>query len=180
MDLLASLSAALSGRYEILRELGSGGMAIVYLAEDIKHRRKVALKVLRPEFAAVCCEPDRFLREIEIVARLTHPHILPLHDSGQAESLLYYVMPYVTGESLRQRMNRENQLPLEDALRIAEQIADALQYAHAEGVVHRDMKPENVLFQAGHALVADFGIARAVAGSDDLTVTGMALALRHT
>ena len=176
-DALATLSAALADRYRLERELGRGGMAIVYLAEDLKHRRQVALKVLRPELAAVCCEPDRFLREIEIAARLAHPHILPLHDSGQADGLLYYVMPYVAGESLRDRLTREKQLPVDEALRIAGEVADALHFAHAQGVVHRDVKPENILFQAGHAVVSDFGIARAVteAGGDALTATGLAV-----
>jgi len=152
-------------------------MAVVYLAEDLKHRRQVALKILRPELAAVCCEPDRFLREIEIAARLAHPHILPLYDSGQAAGMLYYVMPYVAGESLRDRLRREKQLPLDEAMRIAGEVADALDFAHAQGVVHRDIKPENILFQAGHAVVSDFGIARAVteAGGDALTATGMAV-----
>ena len=155
-------------------------MAVVYLAEDLKHRRKVALKVLRPDIAAVCCEPERFLREISIAAQLNHPNILPLFDSGRISApaeFLYYTMPYVAGESLRQRLDREKQLPVDEALRIAEEIADALHYAHGEGVVHRDIKPENVLFQAGHALVADFGIARAItaAGGDDLTAAGIAI-----
>ena len=176
-DLSGRLSRALAGRYRLDREIGAGGMAIVYLAEDLKHRRQVALKVLRPDLAAVCCEPDRFLREIEIAARLAHPHILPLYDSGQADGLLYYVMPYVAGESLRDRLRREKQLPLEEALRITGEVADALAFAHAHGVVHRDIKPENILFQAGHAVVSDFGIARAVteSGGEALTATGMAV-----
>lgn len=176
-ELLDRLGAALADRYRLDRELGQGGMAIVYLAEDLKHRRQVALKALRPELAAVCCEPDRFLREIEIAARLAHPHILPLYDSGQADRLLYYVMPYVAGESLRDRLRREKQLPLDEALRITAEVADALAFAHAQGVVHRDIKPENILFQAGHAVVSDFGIARAVteSGGEALTATGMAV-----
>jgi serine/threonine protein kinase/tetratricopeptide (TPR) repeat protein len=176
-QLAERLGVALSGRYAIERELGRGGMAVVYLAEDLKHRRQVALKVLRPDLAAVCCEPDRFLREIEIAARLSHPHILPLFDSGQGDGLLYYVMPFVAGESLRDRLRRETQLPLDEALRITGEVADALAFAHAQGVVHRDIKPENILFQAGHAVVSDFGIARAVteSGGDALTATGMAV-----
>jgi len=151
-------------------------MATVYLAQDRKHRRSVAVKVLSPELAAAL-GPDRFLREIDTAARLTHPHILPLHDSGEADGLLYYVMPYVEGESLRGRLVRERQLPFEDALRIASQVADALGYAHERDVVHRDIKPENILFQSGHAVVSDFGIARAikVAGEGRVTGTGIAL-----
>ena len=169
-------SGALTDRYVIERELGSGGMAIVYLAEDLKHHRKVAVKVLRPELAAAL-GAERFLREIEIAARLQHPHILPLHDSGEAEGVLYYVMPYVEGESLRDRLNRETQLPLEDALQIAREVADALGYAHSHQVIHRDIKPENVLLSGGHAVVADFGIARAIsaAGGEQLTQTGLAM-----
>jgi TolB-like protein/tRNA A-37 threonylcarbamoyl transferase component Bud32 len=175
-DLLEQLRQALAERYRLERELGQGGMATVYLAEDLKHRRKVALKVLRPELAATL-GAERFLREIELSARLTHPHILPLHDSGNADGFLYYVMPYVEGESLRDRLTREKQLPLDDAVRIAREVADALGYAHAQGVIHRDVKPENVLLQSGHAVVADFGIARAVsaAGGTRLTETGLAV-----
>jgi serine/threonine-protein kinase len=170
------LKAALSDRYAIERELGSGGMATVYLAEDLKHHRMVAVKVLRPELAAAL-GPDRFLREIEIAASLTHPHILPLYDSGEAEGFLYYVMPYVEGESLRDRLNREKQLPVDDALQIAREVADALGSAHKHDVIHRDIKPENILLEEGHAVVADFGIARAVdvAGGTKLTETGIAL-----
>src|SRR2546430_10345979 len=178
-DLLSSLQAGLSGRYRVERELGHGGMAVVFLAEDLKHHRRVALKVLRPELAQAL-GPERFLREIEIAAQLTHPHILPLHDSGTAEYRPgfpgpYYAMPYVEGESLRGRLTREKQLPLEDALQITREVADALGYAHSLGVVHRDIKPENILFEAGHAVVSDFGIARAiaVAGGEKLTETGL-------
>jgi tetratricopeptide (TPR) repeat protein len=173
---LDGLSAALADRYAIARELGHGGMATVYLAEDLKHHRHVAIKVLRPELAGVL-GPDRFLREIEIAARLDHPHILPLYDSGEAAGLLYYVMPYVEGESLRERLTREKQLPTEDAIQIAREVADALSYAHSRDVVHRDIKPENILLAGGHARVADFGIARAVseAGGDRLTGTGLAI-----
>jgi hypothetical protein len=175
-DVAERLQAALRGRYAIERELGRGGMATVFLADDLKHHRKVALKVLDPKLAAVL-GPERFLREIELEAGLTHPHILPLYDSGSADGLLYYVMPYIAGESLRDRLSREMQLPLDDALQIAREVADALGYAHAMGLVHRDIKPENILFEAGHAVVADFGIARAVstAGGERLTETGLAI-----
>src|SRR5213592_5090277 len=174
--LLGRLQVALAERYSIERELGHGGMATVYLAEDLKHRRLVALKVLSPDLAA-SLGTDRFLREIDIAARLTHPHILPLHDSGEADGLLYYVMPYVEGESLRGRLNRERQLPIEDALRITREVADALSYAHGHDLVHRDIKPENILLQARHAVVSDFGIARAItaAAGGNLTETGIAL-----
>ena len=175
-DLLACLQVALAGRYTIERELGRGGMALVYLARDSKHGRPVALKVLRPELAAAL-GAERFLREIEIAAQLTHPHILPLHDSGKADDFLYYVMPYVEGESLRTRLNQEKQLPVDDALQVAREVADALSYAHSHNVVHRDVKPENILFEAGHAVVSDFGIARAItaAGTHKLTETGTAV-----
>ena len=173
-DPLQRLQSALGGRYTIVRELGRGGMATVYLAEDRKHHRRVALKVLRPELAAAL-GPERFLREIEIAAPLTHPHILPLLDSGQAGVFLYYVMPYVEGESLRDRLSREPQLPLDEALQIAKEVADALSYAHDHQVIHRDIKPENILLESGHAVVADFGIAKAiaVAGSERLSETGL-------
>ena len=176
MDDFERLQSALADRYHLERELGQGGMATVYLADDLKHRRKVALKVLKPDLAATL-GAERFLREIELCARLTHPHVLPLHDYGNAGGFLYYVMPYVEGESLRDRLTREKQLPLDDALRITREVADALAYAHAQGVIHRDVKPENVLLQSGHAVVADFGIARAVsaAGGTRLTETGLAV-----
>jgi len=176
MDQLARLQAALSGRYTIEQELGRGGMATVYLAQDLKHGRPIALKVLRPELATAL-GPGRFVREIEIAARLAHPNILPLHDSGEADGFLYYVMPYVDGESLRSHLAREGPLPLDQALEIAREVADALGYAHAHGVVHRDIKPENILLQSGHAVVADFGIAHAVweAAGDRLTETGIAV-----
>jgi serine/threonine protein kinase/tetratricopeptide (TPR) repeat protein len=155
------VKGALAGRYALERELGSGGAATVYLAEDLKHGRKVAVKVLRPEVAAAL-GAERFLQEIGIAAGLSHPHILPLHDSGEVQGLLYYVMPYVEGDSLRARIERERQLPLEEAVRIACDVAGALDSAHRHGVIHRDVKPENILFQDGHAAVADFGVARAM------------------
>src|SRR2546428_8837476 len=172
-DLLARLRAALVGRYTIERELGRGGMATVYLGRDLKHHRAVAIKVLRPELAAAL-GPERFVREIEIAAGLTHPHILPLHDSGEAAGFLYYVMPYVEGESLRDRLRRERQLPPDDARHIAREVADALSYAHSRHVIHRDVKPENILLGTGHAVATDFGIARAItpAGGERLTETG--------
>src|SRR3989454_3061525 len=175
-DVFPPLQPALADRYLIERELGRGGMATVYLAEDLKHHRQVAIKVLKPELAAVL-GPDRFLREIEIAAHLTHPHILPLYDSGEAAGLLYYAMPYIAGESLRDRLKREKQLPLGDALRIAREVADALTVAHSQSLVHRDVKPENILLGGGHAVISDFGIARAIteAGGDRLTATGVAI-----
>jgi serine/threonine protein kinase/tetratricopeptide (TPR) repeat protein len=175
-DPLALLTIALADRYAIERELGHGGMATVYLARDLKHHRAVAVKVLRPELAGAI-GPERFLREIEIAAGLSHPHILPLFDSGSLDGLLYYVMPYVEGESLRQRLDRERQLPIEDALRITREVGDALGYAHSLGFVHRDIKPENILLSHNHAVVADFGIARAInaAGGGKLTETGLTL-----
>ncbi len=175
-DLLVRLKSALADRYTIDRELGRGGMAIVYSAQDRKHSRSVAIKVLKPELAHAI-GPERFLREIEIAARLTHPNILPLYDSGDADGLLYYVMPYIGEASLRDRLTREQRLPLTDALRITKEVADALSYAHAQGLMHRDIKPENILFGAGHALLSDFGIARALsaAGTGRLTETGLAL-----
>ena len=174
-DLLDRLKTALADRYAIEQELGAGGMATVYLAEDIKHHRNVAVKVMRPELAA-SIGGDRFLREIEIAAQLNHPHILPLYDSGEDDGFLYYVMPVVE-DSLRSRLTREHQLPIEDALAITRQVAAALDYAHRHGVVHRDIKPENILVHEGEAMVADFGIARAVntAGGDRLTATGLAM-----
>ncbi|HZJ01354.1 MAG TPA: protein kinase [Gemmatimonadaceae bacterium] len=175
-DQLARLSAALADRYHIDRELGAGGMATVYLAEDLKHNRKVAVKVLKPELA-VAIGAERFLAEIKTTANLQHPHILALHDSGEVNGTVFYVMPYVEGESLRDRLDREKQLPVNDALRIAGEVADALQYAHERGVIHRDIKPENILLQRGHAVVADFGIALAASktGGARMTETGMSL-----
>jgi serine/threonine-protein kinase len=172
-DIVARLSTALADRYRIERELGEGGMATVYLVADLKHERKVALKVLKPELAAVV-GAERFLAEIKTTAKLQHPNILPLHDSGEADGLLFYVMPHVEGESLRQRLDREHQLPVDEAVRIASEVAQALDYAHRHGVVHRDMKPANILLQDGKPVVADFGIALAVgaAGGGRLTETG--------
>src|SRR6478736_3233956 len=158
------LIAALDGQYKIIREAGAGGMATVYLAHDLKHGRQVALKVLRPELAAAL-GPERFLREIQLTARLQHPHILPLFDSGETAEQLWYVMPYVEGESLRQRLTREKPLPVEDALRIARDVGSALDYAHDHGIVHLDLKPENILLERGEAVVADFGIAHAVSAA---------------
>jgi eukaryotic-like serine/threonine-protein kinase len=173
----SKLAAALADRYRIERELGAGGMATVYLAHDVRHDRKVALKILRPELAAVI-GGDRFLAEIKTTANLQHPHILSLFDSGEADGRVFYVMPYVEGESLRDRLTREHQLPVEEAVRIAREVADALEYAHHHGVIHRDIKPENILLHGGHAQVADFGIALAVSRSDGgsrMTETGMSL-----
>ena len=169
-------AAALADRYRIERELGAGGMATVYLAEDLKHQRRVAVKVLHPELAAVL-GADRFLAEIRTTANLQHPHILPLHDSGQADGLLFYVMPYVEGETLRTRLEREQQLPIDESLRITREVASALDYAHRHGVIHRDIKPENILLHEGQALIADFGIALAVssAGGQRMTQTGISL-----
>ena len=180
MDLLEHLQSALGERYRIERELGRGGMATVYLAEDLKHGRRVALKVLRPELSPAL-GADRFHREIAIASRLQHPHILTLHDSGEAAGLLYYAMPYVEGESLRSRLTREVQLDATVAVGIAGDVADALTCAHAAGVLHRDIKPENILLTGGHAVVADFGIARALdaVGADRLTETGLALGTPH-
>src|SRR5216684_4711605 len=173
-DAHARLRAALTGRYTIERELGRGGMATVYLAQDVKHRRRVAIKVLQSELAAALGS-ERFLREIKTAARLNHPHILPLHDSGEADGFLYYVMPYVEGESLRERLDREHQLPVEEAVHHGRSLAAALDYAHRQSIVHRDIKPENVMLYEGEAMVMDFGIAKAVsaAGSETLTQTGM-------
>ena len=183
-DALERITAALADRYRVERKLGEGGMATVYLAEDLQHGRKVAIKVLRPELTAAL-GPERFLREITTTANLRHPHILPLYDSGQAREAgdpmgrpyLFYVMPFVEGESLRDRLTREKQLPIEEAVKIAREVAEALTSAHEQGVVHRDIKPENILLEKGHAILADFGIARALdaAGTEKLTQTGLAI-----
>ena len=179
---LANLTAALVGRYRVDRKIGAGGMATVYLAHDERHDRNVAVKVLHEDLGATLGQ-ERFLAEIKTTARLQHPHILPLLDSGSTDAdgssrgLLYYVMPFVEGETLRDRLTRERQLPIDDALRIAREAGDALAYAHEHGIVHRDIKPENILLQGGHALVADFGIALAVqqAGGQRMTQTGLSL-----
>ena len=178
-DIVDRLRAGLAGRYRIERELGRGGMATVYLAEDLTHRRPVAVKVLRPELSAAL-GPERFLHEIDVAAHLQHPHILPLFDSGRLDDVppvLYYVMPYVEGESLRARIDRERLLPLDDAIQLAVEVADGLDAAHARGIVHRDIKPENILLTGGHAVIADFGIARALsaAAGERLTEHGVAL-----
>ena len=180
-QVLERLTAALTDRYVFEHKLGQGGMGSVYLAQDLKHRRAVAFKVLRPEIAPML-GVERFQREIAVVSTLQHPHILPLYDSGEVPGpgeapLLFYVMPYIAGESLRARLAREKQLPLEDALALARDVAGALDYAHRHGVVHRDIKPENILLSENQAIVADFGIARAfgAAGSDRLTETGMSI-----
>ena len=177
---LVELTAILADRYRIERELGSGGMATVFLAHDVKHDRKVAVKILKPELGAVL-GPERFLSEIRVTANLQHPNLLPLFDSGATGGSLYYVMPYVEGETLRARLDREKQLPVDDAIRIATLIAGALDYAHAHGVIHRDLKPENILLQAGQPIVADFGIALAVAeaGGGRITETGLSLGTPH-
>ena len=175
-DPVARLTAALKDRYAVERQAGAGGMATVYLARDLKHGRAVAIKVLRPELAATIGN-DRFLREIEMAARLQHPHILPVYDSGAADGVLYYVMPFVEGESLRDRLDRERQLPTDEAVRLTREAASALEYAHSHGVVHRDIKPENILLFGGHAVVADFGIARAVEASGGPGLTGMGIAI---
>ena len=176
MTTMDRLASALADRYRTERELGQGGMATVYLAHDLRHEREVAIKVLHPDLGAAL-GGDRFLSEIKTTARLQHPHILPLLDSGEADGLLYYVMPYVRGETLRTRLERERQLPIDAALRIAREVADALGAAHALGIIHRDIKPENILLQGGHALVADFGIALAVqhAAGQRMTQTGLSL-----
>jgi serine/threonine-protein kinase len=174
MGELGRVRRALAAVYKVERALGAGGMATVYLAEDLKHRRKVAVKVMRPDLAETL-GADRFLREVEIAAALSHPHILPVYDSGQADGLLYYVMPYVEGESLQERMTRESQLPVEDALRIAKEVAEALAYAHERNIIHRDIKPANIMLSRGHALVADFGIARAMGSGTSITQTGLAV-----
>ncbi len=175
-DLLTRLTSALADRYAIQRELGRGGMATVYLAEDLKHHRPVAIKVLRPELAAAI-GAERFLREIDIAAVLSNPHILPLYDSGQVDGLLYYVMPYVSGESLQDRLDRETQLPIDAALAITRDIAAGLSYAHGQGLVHRDIKPGNILLDGDSAVLADFGIARAVdvVAGQEVTDSGMVI-----
>jgi hypothetical protein len=175
-DLSAAFIDAIRDRYVIERAIGAGGMATVHLARDVRHNRSVAIKVLKPELAA-SLGAERFLKEIEIAARLTHPHIVPLHDSGAAAGFLYFVMPFIDGESLRTRLRRERRLETAAALGIVVDVGDALSYAHRQGILHRDIKPENILFSEGHPMVADFGIARAVstAGGANITQTGLAL-----
>jgi tRNA A-37 threonylcarbamoyl transferase component Bud32 len=175
-DLPAAFADAIRDRYVVERGIGAGGMATVHLAHDVRHKRSVAIKVLKPELAA-SLGAERFLKEIEIAARLTHPHIVPLHDSGEAAGFLYYVMPFIDGESLRTRLLRETRLDPAAALGIAADVGGALSYAHRQGILHRDIKPENILFAEGHPMVADFGIARAVstAGGANITRTGLAL-----
>src|SRR5215212_3794439 len=175
-DEVARVTSAVADRYQIDREIGRGGMATVYLARDIRHNRNVALKVLNPELGAVL-GVERFLAEIRVTANLQHPNLLPLFDSGEVDGLLYYVMPFVEGESLRARLDREKQLPVDDAVHIAVAVANALDYAHGHGVIHRDLKPENILLQHGQPVIADFGIALAVsnAGGQRVTQTGLSL-----
>jgi serine/threonine-protein kinase len=179
-DPIARLTAALADRYRLEGELGQGGMATVYLAEDLRHRRRVAIKVLKPELAAVL-GADRFVQEITTTAQLQHPHILPLFDSGTADGFLYYVMPYIQGETLRNKLDREHQFGVEEAVKIATDVADALDYAHRHGVIHRDIKPENILLHDGRPMVADFGIALALsaAAGGRMTETGLSLGTPH-
>src|SRR5687767_13626300 len=174
------LITALADRYRIERELGAGGMATVYLAQDLKHDRKVAIKVLKPELAAVL-GAERFVVEIKTTAAMSHPHILPLFDSGTADGFLFYVMPYIQGETIREKLNRETQFGVDEAVRIAREVADALDYAHRHGVIHRDIKPENILLHDGRAMVMDFGIALAVsaAAGGRMTETGLSLGTPH-
>lgn len=180
MDPLPKLRSSLADRYEIDRLIGTGGMATVYLARDVRHHRQVAIKLLNPELGAVL-GPERFLTEIRVTANLQHPNLLPLFDSGEIDGQLFYVMPYVEGESLRSRLDRERQLSIKEAVHIGSAIASALDYAHRHGVVHRDLKPENILLQEGQPLVADFGIALAVsnAGGARVTQTGLSLGTPH-
>ncbi len=180
-DPIARLNAAVEGRYAIEREIGEGGMATVYLAHDERHNRNVALKVLKAELAAVV-GAERFLAEIETTAKLTHPHILPLHDSGEADGFLFFVAPFIEGDTLRDKIDREKQLSIEEALKITEKVASALDYAHEQGVVHRDIKPGNILLsEKGEPTVADFGIALAVAhaGGGRVTETGLSVGTPH-
>ena len=180
-DPFERLKTALADRYAIQEEVGAGGMATVYRAEDLKHDRRVAVKVLRPELAAVV-GAERFLNEIKVTANLQHPHILALHDSGEAGGFVYYVMPFVDGESLRDRLNREKQLSIDESIEITRAVASALDYAHRHDVLHRDIKPENILLHDGQPVVADFGIALAVSAAGAgtrLTETGMSLGTPH-
>lgn len=173
---LAALQQAVGDKYRVTRLLGKGGMALVYEAEDPRHQRRVAIKVLRPDLSAAT-GAERFLREIETAAKLNHPNILAIYDSGSANGVLYYVMPLVEGESLGDRLAREKRLPADEAIRLAREVAEGLQYAHGRGVVHRDMKPDNVLLQAGHALIADFGIAMALDSGGASTLTGLGFSI---
>ncbi|MDH4351956.1 MAG: serine/threonine protein kinase, partial [Gemmatimonadota bacterium] len=179
-EITEKLRVAIADRYVIEQEVGQGGMATVYLAHDVKHDRKVALKVLKPELAAVL-GADRFVQEIKTTASLQHPHILPLFDSGTADGFLYYVMPYVEGETLRDKLDRETQLGIDEAVKITTEVADALDYAHRNGVIHRDVKPENILLHDGRPMVADFGIALALsaAAGGRMTETGLSLGTPH-
>ncbi len=179
-EITARLTTALANRYQIEHHLGEGGMANVYLAHDLKHDRKVALKVLKPELAAVI-GAERFVQEIKTTANLQHPHILPLFDSGEADSFLYYVMPFIDGETVREKLNRETQFGIDEAVSITVAIADALDYAHRNSVIHRDIKPENILLHDGRPVVADFGIALALsaAAGGRMTETGMSLGTPH-
>ena len=177
-DPQSRLSASLAGRYHVERELGAGGMATVYLARDLKHARRVAIKVLRPELTVVL-GGDRFRREIELAARLQHPHVLGLIDSGEADGLFYYIMPFVEGESLRQVLERERVLPPDRVRRLGVQMAEALDYAHRNGVIHRDIKPENILLQDGQATLADFGIALAVRDGEGQRLTQAGFSWGH-
>src|SRR5687768_15401410 len=173
---IRAIEAAISDRYRLGAEIGRGGMAAVYRAEDVRHGRSVAVKVLDPELISVAA--GRFVREIRFTGQLTHPHILPLLDSGEVDGIPFYVMPLVGGESLRDRIGREGALPVSEAVRLATEVASALDYAHRQGIVHRDIKPENILLQDGHAMVADFGIAKALSGGTGgatLTATGVSI-----
>ena len=176
-ELFDALAAHLTGRYTLERQIGEGGMATVFLAQDVKHHRPVAIKVLKPDLAATI-GTERFLREIELAAGLQHPHIVPVYDSGAAGSHLYYVMPFIEGESLRDRLERDQRIPLAEALRLNGEAASALGYAHQHGIVHRDIKPENILLSGGHAVVTDFGIARAATRpAADARLTGIGIAI---
>src|SRR5256886_6694491 len=170
LDVLDSLRERLAPRYDVEREIGAGGMARVFLAVEQHPHRRVAIKVLDPEVSTRLLR-ERFIREVDVSSNLSHPHIVPIFSAGEVDGLFYYVMPYVEGESLRHRLVRERRLPLEDALHIARDIADALAFAHAQGIIHRDIKPENVLLSGAHAIVADFGIARAISAAGSLTLT---------
>src|SRR6059036_443198 len=175
-DVLDTLRASLAPRYDVEREIGAGGMARVYLAVEQHPRRRVAIKVLDPEISTRLLR-ERFIREVDLSSKLSHPHIVPIFSAGEASGFFYYVMPYVEGESLRLRLLRERKLLLEDALHIACDVADALAFAHGQGIIHRDIKPENILLSGDHAIVADFGIARAISAAGVLTLTGAGQAL---